>query len=198
MRISVSDLQCYQRYRDNEEVTLQECLDQLLRKSLPTPAMMAGRALHAALEHAQYDDEALKIERDGYRFIFQCDVELAVPEVRELKGEIEMFTPSGPVTLVGVVDGIDNAVHDYKLTGRFDAERLADSFQWRCYLQMFNRDRFVYRVFVGSETAPQQWVIREYHEVPMYRYPNMEADIQKEVDECAAFMAKYVLKLKAA
>lgn len=198
MRISVSDLECWRRYKTNEEVELEECLAQLLRKELPSPAMLAGRALHKILETCDYGDEAIVIERDGYSFSFLGSIEVSVPPVREMKGEIELMTPHGPVTLVGVVDGIDTAVIDYKLTGRWDAERLADSYQWRCYLMMFNRNRFDYKVFVGDEKKPSEWVIREYHELSMYRYPGMEQDVQKEVEGCAAFMAQYVIPAKAA
>lgn len=198
IRISVSDLQCYQRYRNTEEVTLGECLAQLRRQSPPTPSMLAGRALHEALEHAEYNVETNCLKWDDYLFFFQCDIDLAIPDVRELKAEIEMITPFGPVTLVGVVDSIDSAICDYKLTGRFDAERLADSWQWRCYLHMFNRHKFIYKVFVGEEIKDREWAIRDYHEMPVYRYVGMEQEIQREVDQCAAFFSKYVLGRKAA
>lgn len=198
MRISVSDLECWRRYKTHEEVELEECLAQLLRKELPSPSMLAGKALHKILETCDYGDEAIVIERDGYSFTFQGSIEVAVPTVREMKGEVEILTAHGPVTLVGIVDGIDSAVIDYKLTGRWDAERLADSYQWRCYLMMFNRNRFDYKVFVGDEKKPSEWVIREYHELSLYRYPGMEQDIQKEVEACAAFMARYVVPAKAA
>lgn len=198
MRVSVSDLECWRRYKNNEEVELGETIAQLTRQLPPSPSMVAGRVLHKILETCDYGDEAIVIERDGYSFAFQGSIEIAVPSVREMKGEVELMTSHGPVTLVGVVDGIDSAVIDYKLTGRWDAERLADSYQWRCYLMMFNRNRFDYKVFVGDETKPQEWVIREYHELSMYRYPGMEQDVEKEVGECAAFMEQYVVKQKAA
>src|SRR5690349_10294117 len=183
LRISVSDLDCYRRYKQNEDVTLEQCLAQLRRETPPSPSMLAGRALHSFFEHADPDGlETLWAQREGYRFTFDCDVEMELPAVRELKGELEIKTPSGPVTLVGVVDGMDRAIYDYKLTGQFDAERLINSYQWRCYLLMFGADRFVYRVFVGQEDVFGagfdgeqffEWTIREYHELPIYRYPEM-------------------------
>lgn len=198
MRVSVSDIECYRRYRDNEGVTLEECLAQLRRESPRTRAMEAGSALHKLLENANYGDEFLYAEQDGFNFYFGCDADLQVPEVRELKGEVEIETPSGLVTLVGVVDAVDREISDYKLTGRFDGERFADSYQWRCYLMMFKADRFVYKVFVGQEnTAGDEWNIREYHELPVYRYPGMEQDVYREVAEYAAFAQKY-LQPKAA
>jgi hypothetical protein len=199
LRISVSDLQCYQRYRDQEEVTLEECLSQMRRERPPTPAMLAGSALHAALEHSEYDSETLTVESDGFRFFFDCEIDLEVPAVRELKGEMEISTAAGLVTLVGVVDAIDGAIYDYKLTGRFDAERLAESWQWRCYLHMFSCSKFIYRVFVGTcrESEPYDWTIREYHELPLYRYSGMDDQILKEVEECALFMREHLYRRAA-
>jgi len=197
MRISVSDLQCWQRYRDTEDVSLEDCLAQLRRETSPSPAMLAGSALHKALENLPDEYEDIILESEGYEFYFEGSIELAIPPVRELKGEMEVPTKYGTVTLVGVVDVIGNEIGDYKLTGHFDAERLADSYQWRCYLQMFNCHKFVYKVFVASERGAQ-WVIREYHELPVYRYPGMEEQIQKEVEECAGFMSAYLWGRKAA
>lgn len=195
MRVSVSNIECYRRYRDNEAVTLEECLAQLRKESPPSRAMMAGSALHKILENAKYGDELLYAEQEGFNFYFGCDVDFPVAAIRELKGEVEIDTPSGRVTLVGVVDAIDSSIQDYKLTGRFDGERFAESYQWRCYLMMFNASRFVYRVFVGQEnTAGDEWVIREYHELPVYRYPGMEEDVYREVAEFAAFSLKYLNK----
>lgn len=192
MRISVSDLDCYRYYKTHEDVTLEDCLAQLRRETPPSPSMMAGRALHCALETSQCGDEQISIDKDGFRFHFLCDAALSVPAVRELKGEMSINTPSGPVTLVGVVDAIDSAVTDYKLTSRFEAERFADSYQWRCYLMMFGMNRFVYKVFVGQDDDGE-WLIREYHELPVYRYPGMEDDVRREVSEFAAFLRQYGL-----
>lgn len=198
MRLSVNDLQCWQRYRDNEDVTLADCLRQLRREEPPTPVLLAGRALHKALEHAQYHEDNLNpfgqsvLQYEGYTFIFQCDAEITVPDVRELKGETVIDTRYGSLTMVGVVDSIDTAISDYKLTGHFDAERLAASYQWRCYLQMFDRLRFDYKVFVAQEIKPNEWAIRDYHEVSFYRYPGMEEDIERAVNECVAFMREHV------
>lgn len=202
LRVSVSDLDTYRYYRQNEDVTLEDCIARLRHKTPPTPAMLAGRALHGILEQTAYDaPEVISVKGNGYQFNFDCDVDLDVPAVRELKGEVEIETPSGPVTLVGIVDAMDTTVYDYKLTGRFDAERFADSYQWRCYLYMFGASRFVYRVFVGQEhstgvgfdgEAFSHWTIREYHELPVYRYPGMESDVQREVAEFAAFSRQYL------
>jgi hypothetical protein len=200
MRLSVSDLQCWQRYRNSEEVTLAECLTQLRREEPPSPALLAGRKLHKALEAARCDEAVVEpapfgqthLKYKDYVFFFQCDVELSIPDVRELRGEMLVNTVLGPVVLVGVVDSIGSVVSDYKLTGHFDPERLIASYQWRCYLQMFEQHRFDYKVFVGEEIKPKEWAIKDYHEISVYRYPGMEQDIEGEIGECVKFMREYV------
>lgn len=204
MRLFVSDLQCWQRYKNNESVTLEDCLKQLRRQEPVTPALLAGRKLHQALENAQYGESGPELfgqsvlQYKGYTFFIHCDIDLVVPEVRELKGEMEIATSIGPVTLVGVVDSIDVSISDYKLSGRFDAELLAESYQWRCYLQMFERHRFDYKVFIGDEIKDKEWIIRDYHELSFYRYPGMEADVQREVEGCARFMREQMIERRAA
>jgi hypothetical protein len=203
MLVFVSDLETYRYYRQNEDVTLEQCLAQLRRETPPSPAMAAGRALHGILEHADCSepDGVISVKGDGYQFHFACDVDLAVPDVRELKGGITIATPSGEVKLWGAIDAMDTAIYDYKLTGQFNAERFMDSYQWRCYLTIFGGDKFVYRVFVGKENSEgtgfdgegfSGWTIYDYHELPVYRYPGMESDVRHEVAAYAKFAQKYL------
>lgn len=190
MRISVTSLDAYRYYRDNEDASLDDLLARLRRELPPTEAMMAGSALHAALEHAQADAEVL--QADGYTFRFVADCELPLPAVRELKGEIEMQTSIGPVTLVGIVDAIGSEIQDHKFTARFDAERYADSFQWRCYLHMFGAHRFVYNVFEGREVKPMSYDIHAFHRLPLFSYPGMREEVQREIDEFARFLDRHM------
>lgn len=195
MRVSVSDIEAYRYYKSHEDATLEDCLAQLRRERPPTRAMAAGSALHKLLENSKPGDEFLYADQDGFHFYFACDLDMEVSDVRELKGEVQIDTPSGPVTLVGVVDAVDRAITDYKLTGRFEGERFADSYQWRCYLMMFGASRFDYKVFVGQEsTDGDLWTIREYHPLSVYRYPGMEDDVYREVAEFAAFSLAYLHK----
>jgi hypothetical protein len=190
MRLGVSELDAWRYYRASEEASLDDLLARLRRETPPTEPMMAGSALHKALEHA--NGEADVLEADGYRFHFQADCELYMPAIRELKGELEMDTPAGPITLVGVVDAIAGEVQDHKLSARFDAERYSDSYQWRCYLRMFNAKRFVYNVFVGKPERPKVYTIYEFHKLPLYAYPEMHQDVQREVEQFAQFVWTYL------
>lgn len=200
IRISVSDLDQFRRYEETEEMTFEDFVAGLRKETPPTPQMIAGRALHKLLEKTTSETEFVSAERDGFNFFFECDIEMSLPIVRELKGEITIYTSVGPVTLVGFVDGMDDAIYDYKLSGHFDAERYNGSYQWRCYLMMFKGRRFVYRVFVGKERANgtgfdnkpfSEWAITEYHELPLYAYPGMEDDVAREVDRFARLLVEH-------
>lgn len=153
--------------------------------------MLAGRALHTLLEHAE-PGELADATLDGWRFTFALDAAIALPAVRELKAEEVFHTRAGPVTLVGKVDSLEGiVVHDYKLTERFEAERYADSYQWRAYLTMFGAQHFVYDVFQGRYDG-QRVTIYDYHRFPLVAYPGMRADVERAVAGLAEIVAAHV------
>lgn len=192
MRISVTDLDSF-RYFQESDMTLDEFLARLRREEPPTQAMLAGRALHKALELLQGDFDVPVMECDGHTFIFDAEIEMTLPRVRELKGEMQVSTPYGMATLVGVVDGIDGlTVRDYKLTERFDAERYIDSTQWRAYLTMFAADAFDYEVFIGREVGDKRYAISDHQRLRVNRYAGMEDEVKRAVCEFAGFLAQYV------
>jgi len=199
MRLSVTMLDSYLYWRDSEDMPLEDLLKRLRGEEPPSPAMEAGRAFHKLLEHATAGELSVE-EVDGWRFDFALDGEIALPTIRELKAEHAMETPSGPVTLVGKVDALNGTtVHDYKLTERFDAERYADSYQWRSYLTIFGATRFVYDVFECrcEESENKVWIYN-YHRLVFSAYPGMAEDVQREVNNLAGIVAQYVPELRTA
>lgn len=198
MRISVTDLDSWRYYKQDEDMDVGQLLARLRKQELPSQAMLAGRALHSVLETAK-EGELEVAEADGFKFRFRENFTVPLLTVRELKGEMVIATPSGPVTLVGVIDGHNGAVWDWKLTSRFDAERYADSYQWRSYLTMFNARKFVYGVFEGKEGDEiNEWIVWGYQEFPLYAYDGMRADVEREVAELAAFIVQHVPERAAA
>lgn len=193
MRLSVSGLDAFRRYRDTEDADLDALLRQLRKEEPPSRPMLAGSAFHHVLEHAGPGSMDYA-EANGFKFRLQVDCDLPLPAIRELKGEVQLTTKSGPVTLVGVVDGMDGVeVWDHKLTARFDAERYAESYQWRCYLTMFGGTKFTYNIFVGKDDEDlDEWVITEFHPLTFYAYPAMRDDVMREIEQFAAFAAKYL------
>lgn len=197
MRLSVTDLDAYRYYKASEDADLEALLRRLRREEPPSEAMLAGKALHKILEVTDAGEFA-EFEVDDFKFHFAADIEIPALPVRELKGEVILPSPVGPVTLVGVVDGLDGSIHDHKLTARFDAERYADSYQWRCYLTMFHAKQFVYNVFEGKQNDDGSWWIFGFHRLPFYAYEGMEQDVRREVGELAEFIAKHLPERRAA
>lgn len=204
MRLSVSDIDTYRRYLDgDEDMSLKDVLA-WLRRTAPRPAYLdAGNAFHKILERSDVG-ELERVSLDGFAFRFNLDARIALPRIREMKGELEILTSVGPVTLVGKVDGIEGSVHDFKLAGWFNPEKYLSSYQWRCYLLMFDAWKFVYDVFVYDEKEIKEgrgkekrvigteYVVKELHELPLYAYPDMERDVLREVDHFARFVAEHM------
>ena len=192
IRLSVSDLESYRYWKEREDSTVKDLLARLAHTSPPTPQMEAGRALARVFERANGDDLHI-ITVDGWTFDFtQLDATLDLAPIREIKAEIEIETPSGPVTLVGKADGLHGLrVRDQKLTERYEAERYLDSLQWRAYLTMFGAREFIYDVFVGRYSG-NLVTIYDYERLPFHAYPNMRADVERAVCELAEVVARFV------
>jgi hypothetical protein len=190
MRLSVTMLDQYLYWKSAEDMTLEDFLARL-RGTEVTPAMEAGRAFHSVLETATFA-ELQSVERDGWTFDFDLEATLPVPDIRELKAERIIQTPAGPVTLVGKVDALHGyTVRDYKLTERFDAERYADSYQWRAYLSMFHATSFVYDVFTCRYGDDKRVSVNDYHQLTFYTYPGIASDVAREVAGLAEIVAKH-------
>lgn len=197
MRLSVSDLDAYLYWRGSEDADLGQLLRRLRREEPPTMDMLAGRAFHKVLENG-LPGEVTTVDQDGFRFIFTVDASVPMPVVAELKGEKVYQTPVGSVTLVGVVDGLDGlTIRDYKLSAKFDAERYAESYQWRCYLSMFRARVFDYMVFVGY-CELGDYMVEDYHPLTLYAYEGMDADVARAVSDFAVFVAHHLPERQAA
>lgn len=186
LRVSATDLDAYRYYRANEEADLAALIAQLRRELPPTEAMMAGTALHKALETADPGACFEALEADGYRFDILTEGWIDLPPVREMKETRDYLIDGVRITLVGKVDAIHGRrVDDHKFTGRFDPERFMGSFQWRAYLEIFGADEFRWNVFEGREEGPRRYVINHIHRLTMHRYPGMGEDVRREL---AAFL----------
>jgi hypothetical protein len=195
MRISVSDLDQLRYYKDSE-MELSDLLARLRRETPPTREMQAGTALHKFLDLSENGGDIEQIDVDGFRFRFELDGEIALPQIRELKALKEYDINGQAVTLVGKVDALNGlTVYDHKLSASFDAERYTDALQWRAYLVIFGAKQFTYNVFVGGEEAKTgEWKIREFHQVSFYTYPGIERDILKAVTEYVQFANQHLVQ----
>jgi hypothetical protein len=191
--LSVSDLESLRYWKERDDQDLDALLVKLRHEEPRTPQMEAGQAFANLMEHAAPDTVMVERTVTPWTFDFtELDTSIALPPVRELKGEMAFKTPVGNVTLVGKVDGLHGRrVHDQKLTERWDAERYTDSLQWRAYLVMFKAYAFTYDVFLARYNG-HRITLTEYHPMTFYRYPEIEADVTRAVEELAGIVARHL------
>lgn len=206
IRLRVTDLDAWVRFIEPErpefEISLETFLAQMRREEPPTLDMQAGAAFHAMLEHATVGELDGLIEPlvcESFRFQFDGDWTLALPVCREWSVEKVIPTPSGDVLLRGRLDGhdgeADGEIIDYKLTfSGFDAERYADSLQWKAYCDITGARKFRYLVFEAKRRDNNVWIYG-MHELVMFTYPEIGADVQRRVAELAEFVVQYVPSL---
>ena len=187
LRVSATDIDAFRRYQAEDDVELADLLSQLRREEPPTESMLAGTALHSALEHAEPGEHG-RFMADGYAFTFEAEGEIDLPSIREMKATRDYAIGDCLLTLVGKVDAIHGRrVDDHKYTSQYDAERYLGSYQWRIYLEVFGADEFRWNIFEGREDGPKSYVIRAIHKLTMHRYPGMADDIERELYRFVAF-----------
>jgi hypothetical protein len=187
LRVSATDIDALRRYRGDEDADLADLLTQLRRESAPSPAMLAGTAMHKALEESEPGEHG-ELKADGYTFEIRVDGEIDIPEIREMKATEDYQIGDVLVTLVGKVDAVrGKRVDDHKFTGRYDPERFLNSYQWRVYLEIFGADEFRWNVFEGREIGDQHYAINAFHQLTMHRYPGMGDDIRREISGFVEF-----------
>lgn len=187
LRISATDIDQLRYFRDTDDMELADLIARLKHLMPSSEAMEAGTALHAALETAE-PGTVDGFTHDGFTFSFECDAELDLPPMREMKATREYLIDDVVVTLVGKVDGIHGrAIQDHKFTAQFDADRYLGSFQWRGYLEIFGADAFRWNIFEARESAPKNYLIRNVHKLTMHRYPGMGQDVERDIREFVVF-----------
>jgi hypothetical protein len=197
LSLSVTDLDAFRRYREMEEMTLAELLRQLRREDPPNEAMLAGTALHSILETSAGDD-LVSVQRNGFSFRFNVDAEISLAPIRELSGRQDYVIDGETVTLRGRVDEMDGiTITDHKLTKNFDAQRYADRYQWRCYLSIFGASRFIYNLFIGEKAGESdggiEWDVYDFHQLTLYRYPELESDVVRELTRYVEFAQHHLI-----
>jgi hypothetical protein len=199
IRVSVSDLDAYRSYLLDEERGLPELLARLRREDEKTLGMVAGSALHKALELAA-EGETLHLEADGFVFTFAGDFEIPLSRAREIPISADYPTPHGIVHVRGRVDEINGLeVVDHKTTGRIDLERLMDSYQWRLYLDIIGAATFRWNILemkrLGCADPSDE---REFYEVTniqtlrQVRYPGIHEDTTRLCESFAAFATDHL------
>lgn len=194
MRVHVTDLDQLLWFRRIEAMTTEELVSRLRREEPPNRAMAMGTAWHGFLEDHQPDPDEIGVEavrRDGFTFLVECDAEITLPQIREIRAEKTYAIDGLPVTLTGGCDGITgNVVTDHKLTARPDPEKYLDSYQWRAYLDIYNADVFEYILYHAldrGEEKGNQVIIRDVSTFRFYRYPGIQSDLLAGIREFVEF-----------
>lgn len=199
IRLSVTWLDMFASYMDDEEQTAEAFAMRLFGPFEPTLEMRAGTALHSVLEHAKETDDLVSILRsgaDGFSFTIDEAVD-GVIELGDSREQKYLLNILPDVVLSGRIDA-ETALYpiDHKLTGQFDAERYMNSLQWKAYLLMRNKRRFVYQVFergpIVSQDGFSHCHIKDYHRLEVAAYPHMMSDVR----EVAAGLAEFVKEWK--
>jgi hypothetical protein len=190
MRISASDLDQLLWFRRIEDMTTDDLIKRLRREEPPNRMMKVGTAFHSILEQPP-EDELVCVERDGFNFIIECDGEVELPQMMEVKTERHYTIDGIDVTLVSKPDGIDgNVVKEYKLTAKPKPENYFDSYQWRAYLDAYSADIVEYMIFHAKdlgEDKGNQIIIKDVSPFRLYRYPGMRDDLIAGIREFVEF-----------
>lgn len=193
LKLSATDLDSWIWYNRIESMTSEELINRLKRLEPPNEQMMMGTALHSIFEdppprRASSVGGWDTIEREGYLFRFECDCEVKLPQVREIKARKTFEINGVEVTLTGKCDGVTgNKITDHKLTFRPNPENYFSSYQWKAYLDIFNADVFEYIIYHGSAKG-NEISVRDVSHMKMYRYPEMEDDLKVGVSELLQFI----------
>jgi hypothetical protein len=193
LQVSVSNLDFFRAWKDDEEMPVGVLIERLSGKEPPSPSMEAGNAFHEALEQVK-EGELGTLVTEKYRFDFNCDSEIADLSIREL----HISKQYGDLLVTGRVDGIQGReVTDYKTTSQFDADRLMGSYQWRFYLDMLDCDRFRWEVFVLAERGEFCYEVTQAHRLIQFRYPALHEDCARLAKEYSVFAREYFSKIRA-
>lgn len=189
MRFRVSEVESFRQWREDEEAELETLLARLRGETPPSAAMLAGTAFHKCLETAPAGLTVSELATDDYRFSFAGDFTVELPAIREVRAGKTWLVDGEPVCISGQLDAIHGKrVEDHKTTGRFDPERYLTGYQWRLYLTIFGADAFRWNVFEITETdEPGHWQVFAQHRLEQYRYPAMEDDCARLVQDLARF-----------
>jgi len=172
MLARVSHIESFRRWRSDQDATPADLVARL-RNFQPTEAMLAGTALHKALELAPYGEHE-QLHAHGYTF-YMPSAAIQIPRIRELR----CFKQYGPLTVTGQVDATDGPrVDDHKSTAMFNAEGYWDGCQWKFYLDIFGADRFRWNVFPMTPVRGKEktYAVSEPQILEQCRYPGLHDD----------------------
>lgn len=189
----VTDLDSIVWFHKIETMTVADVIERLLRTAEPNDKMRMGTAWHSILETPP--DSIDKVERDGFTFKVDCEASILLPQVREIRAEKTYRIDDLDITLTGGCDGISaKKVSDHKLTFRPNPETYFESPQWRAYLDIYGADVFEYIIYSAKEQKGEV-VIYDVSPMTMYRYPELEGDLERSIRGLVDFCKDHIPEL---
>lgn len=197
MKFRVSNVEAFRKWEadpDADDDAFLKLLSDIRGESEPSELMLAGTAFHKALELAQPDIETEELEAEGYTFVITAALEIGLCPTRELRASKVYIVDGQPITISGQVDQLSGLrIEDHKTTGRFDAERYNEGYQWRLYLDIFGADHFRWNVFeIAAMDEPKCYQVFGQHRLEQWRYPGLAADCQALVERFARFVREHL------
>lgn len=211
LRLRVSDLDAYRdMFMEDDDgqtrVTQESLIESMAGVQRESPRMAVGKALHEGLERAVTGKYEI-FTHGNWTFDFvraKCECPVLLLPHKEVPVEKIYQTELGPVLLVGRIDargkayGVDSAV-DYKVRmGRpDDLADIAETYQWRAYLDMSGALSFYHYFFEGELTGQGYVFIHRVHRFQQWTYPEIEEDVRRLVGEVARFKADHLTEIVA-
>jgi len=191
MKISVSTLDSFQYYLDNDK-SQDDFIQELITRRESRP-MNIGIAFENILQQPENYFLYTHYEYKGIRFeteqINAClDYINSFKATWQVKMTKEYDTDYGLVTLSGKTDILHGLIiEDIKTTANYSYDKYANSWQWRCYLDMFDIDNFVYYI-AEIKDGDEMVFIKDTHIIKLSGYDNMNNDIRTILNKFVQFI----------
>jgi hypothetical protein len=186
-RVSASAIDQMTWYQRIESMTVNNLVARLRGQEEPGLDAEAGTALHDLLEQHKGGSLSGEIEHGGFRFDFNVDGEIQLPQAREAFGSRFMDVFGRPVEIRCKADGLTGGeVVEYKLTKNPTEEAFSESFQWRAYLYVFQAQAVRYHC-LKKWRRDRLVKIDEMHSFTMRPYPGMLNDLKAGIANLLAF-----------
>jgi hypothetical protein len=188
LEVSVTDLDLFRHWSEEEGLDTGWLLTKLLVRE-QTDAMKAGSAFHKALENALEGDFTV-VSADDYVFHFDCDMEIAMPSIREGS----MSKDYHGLLVKGRVDGVHGrTITEIKTTEQFDPDRYLEGLQWKFYLDMTGCDRFDWHVFQVRECGDKEYDVFGYHQLTQYRFVGLHEMCERWTRDYKDFAERFLV-----
>ncbi len=175
-RISVTQVESFRYYLENEYVTKSNFIDSLLKKSEPSKFMLMGTAYHSILETPQkyYNKQQKNFICNGFEFK-EIDMLKSIDNIDynfpfEVKQVKQITTTFGIVNLVAKVDQLcyGSVVENKTCWNGFNWEKYYLSLQRKFYADIFGVDIVKYNVFEMNDTIKDGIKLKDIHQFKFY------------------------------